>query len=58
MNFLGDCSHYVELPKPDEIYDYDKYTNAAYLLNTEKDQPETFVSNNLDNSINDFNFTL
>ncbi len=25
MGFYGDCSHYQELPKPDEIYDYDTY---------------------------------
>lgn len=24
MGFYGDCSHYKELPKPDEIYDYEK----------------------------------
>lgn len=32
MNFLGDISHYVEMPKPEEIYDWERYTNANYLL--------------------------
>lgn len=32
MNFLGDCSHYVELPRPENIYDYNKYLDANYLL--------------------------
>lgn len=55
FNFLGDCSHYIEMPKPDEIYDYEKYTNPYYLL----DQ-----SNQTDNQIledkqkSNFNFTV
>lgn len=55
LNFLGDCSHYIEMPKPDEIYDYEKYTNPYYLL----DQ-----SNQTDNQIledkqeSNFNFTV
>lgn len=32
MNFLGDISHYVEMPKPEEIYDWERYTNTNYLL--------------------------
>ena len=60
MGFYGDCSHYVELPKPDEIYDYEKYTNPNYLLenndltidNTDNE------SDNIDNSNNDFKFVL
>lgn len=39
MNFLGDCSHYVELPRPEEISDYSKYLDANYLLeNNERDE--------------------
>lgn len=53
MGFYGDCSHYAELPKPDEIYDYEKYTNPYYLLDTE------MVVKELDNVNNsDFNFVL
>lgn len=32
MNFLGDISHYVEMPKPEDIYDWEKYTTPNYLL--------------------------
>lgn len=30
--FYGDCSHYADLPKPENIYDYEKYTNPNWLL--------------------------
>ena len=42
MGFYGNCSHYAELPKPDEIFDYEKYTEPNWLLDVieEKvDQP-------------------
>lgn len=61
MGFYGDCSHYNELPKPDEIYDYEKYTSPNYIL--EKDN-SSIVEQELDNFIerdesnNDFNFVL
>lgn len=32
MNFFGKCGIWKELPRPDEIYDYEKYTTPAYLL--------------------------
>ena len=32
MNFLGDISHYIEMPKPEDIYDWEKYTNPNYLI--------------------------
>jgi hypothetical protein len=56
FNFFGDCSHYVELPKPEEIYDYEKYTNPNYLLK------DTTLDNTIktvdESSNNDFNFVL
>lgn len=61
MGFYGDCSHYAELPKPDEIYNYDKYLSPNFLL---KDDCSTIVENELDNTNrldykeNDFNFVL
>lgn len=61
MGFYGDCSHYCELPKPDEIYDYERYTSPNFLL--EKDS-SSMVEQELDNIIetdqskNDFNFVL
>lgn len=32
MGFYGDCSHYAELPRPDEIFDYEKYKYPDWLL--------------------------
>lgn len=55
VNFFGRCGIWKELPKPDEIFDYERYTNPNYLLdNTNiEDQPIT-----LDSSKSDFNFVL
>lgn len=51
MNFFGGINTFAELPKPDEIYDYEKFTDPTYLLqnNTETDEQ----TNN-----NNFNFVL
>ena len=56
MNFLGDISHYIEMPKPEEIYDWERYTNPNYLL----EEPINIQDdiNTLDNSIKSYNFTL
>lgn len=60
LNFLGDCSHYAELPKPDEIYDYEKYLNANYLLEDISSIVEQELDDitELDNSNKNFNFAL
>ena len=56
MNFLGDISHYIEMPKPEEIYDWERYTNPNYLLEEPINiQDDTDTS---DNSIKSYNFTL
>lgn len=55
FNFFGDITHYIEMPKPDEIYDYSKYTNPNYLL--EDNLEFTDENNNLDPNSN-FNFIL
>lgn len=51
MNFFGGINTFAELPKPDEIYDYETYTDPTYLLqdntNEKLDEPE-----------NNFNFVL
>lgn len=36
MGFYGDVSKYVELPKPDEIYDYEKYKNPYWTREESK----------------------
>ena len=45
--FYGDCSQYRELPRPDEIMDFEMYTNPNWRLN-----------NNTVDAKNDFKFTL
>lgn len=56
MNFLGDISHYIEMPKPEEIYDWERYTNPNYLLEEPINiQDDTDTS---DDSIKSYNFTL
>ena len=56
FNFFGDITHYIEMPKPDEIYDYSKYTNPNYLLkddleftDDEKDDPAKLYNELLSN---------
>ena len=36
--FYGDCSHYADLPKPENIFDWEKYTSPNYLLEDEVNQ--------------------
>lgn len=59
INFLGDCSHYAELPKPDEIYDYERYTNPDYLLEDDSSvvEQELDKCKKIDES-NNLNFVL
>jgi hypothetical protein len=42
--FYGDCSHYADMPKPDEIFDWERFTSPNWLLA----QP-----NELDNTVSD-----
>lgn len=56
MNFFGGINTFVELPKPDEIYDYDKYTNPNYILDNTNDKKDE--NNDIDSLSNDLNFVL
>jgi hypothetical protein len=38
VNFFGRPNWWVELPMPNEIYDYDKYTTPDYLLKKDTDE--------------------
>ena len=54
VNFFGKCGIWKELPKPDEIYDYERYTNPNYILKNDiVDEP-----NSTDIPCNNFNLTL
>jgi replicative DNA helicase len=37
-NFFGQINTFHEIPAPDQIFDYEKYTDPTYLLNKEEDQ--------------------
>ena len=43
--FYGDCSHYADLPKPENIYDYEKYTSPNWLLEDEVQQLNAELNN-------------
>jgi hypothetical protein len=47
-NFFGSIGIFKELPKPDEIYDYETYTSPNYLLdNNNIKEDEEVVNNNM-----------
>jgi hypothetical protein len=62
VNFFGRCGIWKELPKPDEIYDYERYTSPNYML----EDSDIAIDNShsldndkeLDQPKNDFNFIL
>ena len=49
-----------ELPKPDEIYDYERYTNPNYILEDSSSIVEQELDDitELDDSNENFNFAL
>ena len=55
VNFFGRINYFRELPKPDEIYDYEKYTNPNYLL-VDKNSEE--LEYNKDDSNDNLTFVL
>lgn len=40
VNFFGEINLFAELPKPDEIYDYEKYSNPYWVINKIEDKIE------------------
>ena len=39
--------YWKEMPKPDEIYDWQKYTNPSYILNPETEESKINETNNV-----------
>lgn len=60
VNFFGWINMFHELPKPDEIYDYERYTNPNYILedNSSIVEQELDDITELDDSNENFNFAL
>ena len=58
--YYGDITHFVDLPKPDEIYDYERYTSPNYLLEDDSSmvEQELDVITESDDLNNNFNFVL
>lgn len=56
VNFFGGINYFHEIPKPDEIFDYEKYTNPNYLLNL--DDTNEVDDFNAEDTSNNYNFVL
>jgi hypothetical protein len=59
-NFFGGINYFYELPKPDEIYDYARYTNPNYLLESSDtiDEPNSIDNVNTVDTNSNFNYIL
>lgn len=59
-NFFGGINYFYELPKPDEIYDYARYTNPNYLLESSNtiDEPISVDNVNTVDTHSNFNYIL
>lgn len=56
FGFYGDCTHYLEIPKPEEIFDYEKYKTPYWSLESENKE---VVEPQEDETTNEkFNFVL
>ena len=53
--FYGAVSVFAELPKPDNIYDYEKYSNSKWLL---ENSPEDNTQIEDETSNQTYNFIL
>lgn len=38
LNFFGKCGYFHELPRPEDIYDYFKYTNPDYIIQPDNEE--------------------
>ena len=58
--FYGDCSHYADMPKPDEIFDWERFTSPNWLLEqpNESDNTESDVEVVDNNQNSNFSFVL
>ena len=45
LNFFGKCNLWKELPKPDEIFDYEKYKSPDYILGNSEETPKIDTQN-------------
>lgn len=52
--FDGRCNIWCELPKPDEIYDYEKYKTLTHLLQNEKDVDDIKIEDDSNNQTSKF----
>lgn len=60
VNYFGWINYWKEIPKPDDIYDYIKYTNPQYIINDIKDNTniEDVIEEKDDNSKPTFKMIL
>lgn len=50
-NFFGGVNYFKELPLPDDIYDYTKYTNPQYIINKDDNIQKIDSTKEIDNTI-------
>lgn len=55
--FYGDCSYYLELPRPDEIYSYETYKTPYWISNNNKDDIKQEIKEDNENIVKS-NFIL
>ena len=56
-NFFGGINYFSELKKPDEIYDYEQYTDPNYLLKDSMKE-DNIKENKEDQNNSNLNFIL
>lgn len=54
--FYGKVGYFAELPKPDEIYDYDKYSSSKWLLEDSSEEDNIKIED--ESSTQKYNFIL
>lgn len=56
--FYGDCSHYADMPKPDEIFDWERFTSPNWLLEQPNESDNTVSDVEVVDNNSNFTFTL
>lgn len=57
-NFFGSCNLFKELPRPDEIYDYQKYLDPSYLLDNTTNNVDKIKNEKDENKNSNLSFIL
>lgn len=58
VNFFGRMGYWKELPKPEEINDYSKFTSPTYILKPQSEETDTKQEKDKDSESSTFKFIL